>query len=66
MGGRHGSAESPQDQVVFRVVPCVPYRYVLEQTTFCAKYLVGPVVHLLSAPVYGPCVAVLQPRLLMW
>ena len=32
------AVEAPQDQVMVHVVPCVPYRHVLEQKTVCAQY----------------------------
>ena len=63
MHGRRGSVEAPQDQLLVRVVPCVPYRYVLEQTTICAQGLVGLGAHLLAALAHGPYAAILQPRL---
>ena len=66
MRGRSGSAESPQDQVVFRVVPCVPYCYILQQTNVCAQDVVGPGAHLPAAPVHVPCVAILQPQFVPW
>ena len=61
MRSRHASAKAPQYQVIICVVPCVPDRYVLEQTTVCAQDVVGPGEHLLAA-----CAAVLQPRLVLW
>ena len=53
MRGRRGSAQAPQYQVMIRVVPCVPDRYVLEQMG----------AHLPDAPVHGPFEIVLQLRL---
>ena len=66
MRGRNGYMEAPQDQAVVCVVPCVLDHYVLEQTTVCAHNVVGKGAHLPAAPVHGPCVAVLQPRLVLW
>ena len=66
MRGRHGSAESSQYQVVFRVVPCAPDRYILEQTTVCDQDVVVPGAHIPAAPVHGPCATILQLQLVMW
>ena len=66
MRGRRGTAEAPQDQAVVRVFPCIPDRYILEQTTVYAQYVVGLGVHLPSAPVHGPCLAILQTQLVLW
>ena len=61
MRGRRGSVEAPQDQVVVRVIPGIPERYILEQTNVCDEDVVSLGAHLPSAPVHSPCAAVLQP-----
>ena len=58
--------ETRQDQVVIYVVLHVLYQYVLEQTTVCVQDVVGPVAHIPAALAHGPCVAILQLRLLPW
>ena len=65
MRGRYSSAKAPQDQVVIHVVPCVPDRYVLEQTTVYAHDVFGPGAHLPTASVHVSCAAVLQSRLVL-
>ena len=55
-----GSIEAPQDQVVLHVMPGVPDRYILEQTTVCAQYVVGPGAQLPAALVHGPSEAFIQ------
>ena len=32
---RCGSTEATQDQIVVRIMSCIPYRHVLENTTVC-------------------------------
>ena len=66
MRGRSVSAEATQYQVVFRVVPCIPDCYVLEQTNFCAQDIIDPGAHLPAALVHGPCDDVLQQRIFQW
>ena len=58
--------EAPQKQVVVCVVSRVLDQYVLEQTTVSVQDVVGTGEHLPSAPELGPCVAILQPRLVTW
>ena len=60
------TTEAPQDQVMVCVVLCIPERHVLEQTTVCAHYVVGPGEHLPSSTANAPHPAVLQPQLLLW
>ena len=57
---------TPKKQVVFCVMPSVPERYVLEQTTVCAQDLASPDKYLLVALVHGPRAPVLQPWLVPW
>ena len=66
MRGRRGSREAPQNQVMVRVVLRVPDRHIMEQTTKCAQDVVGTGSHLPSTSVHGPCLAVLQSRLMPW
>ena len=58
--------EAPEDQVVVCVVPCIPDRYIPEQTTVSAQYVVGLGAHLPAAPVHVPYAAVLKPRRVSW
>ena len=56
------AGESPQDNVVVGVVPGVPYRHILEQTTVRPKYVVHMGPHLLAVLENAPLPAIPSPQ----
>ena len=58
--------EATQNQILECVVPCIPDRHVLEQTTICAHDLVGTGAHLTAPADHVPCTPSPQPRLALW
>ena len=56
-----GIAKAPQDHVLIRVVPGVPYGYILEQTTVFTNDVVCLVFHLPSLTEHALRPPILRP-----
>ena len=61
MHDRRGSAEETHNLVVVCVVPCVPYRHILDHMTVCDQDVVGLGAHLLSPAEHAPRPSILVP-----